>query len=407
MDSYKQPIKFIPIAIGLLWLLLIGFQLIRSMYIDAYTLPSSRIDILGYWLGFLISFFLGLRMVHQRQMMLVPICLVFVLIFYVIFIAITTAPSNSPLSMLISRYGLMMWFILGVGFTSILDIFKKTDNSSWKGQVRMAILVTLGILSVYALMFVQEVISNPVGTLSYQSVASNAIIFLLIFTCILITVWGSAPPIALSITFLALSVLMVIATAILQSKIIIAFFLGLSALFLVKIYINSKPLIRILILLFPLIGLYYFSRTELYESIVMAAQLLLFESGELSSLVNRFIILETFIDQFAVAPFFGHFEAERIVGLEVGYYPHSLPLSLMTHAGLLGTGLTSIILFSLFRVRGFYSPRIDPTERYLALLMLMIIGLATISSFFTWAPFWFMLGILCRRPNLYYEIKTN
>ena len=57
MNSYKQPIKFVPIAIGLFWLLLIGYQLIRSMFIDAYTLPSSHIDILGYWFGFLISFF--------------------------------------------------------------------------------------------------------------------------------------------------------------------------------------------------------------------------------------------------------------------------------------------------------------------------------------------------------------
>lgn len=401
MNSYKQPIKFVPIAIGLFWLLLIGYQLIRSMFIDAYTLPSSRIDILGYWFGFLISFFLGLRMIHQRQMMLVPICLVFVLIFYVIFIAITTAPSKSPLSMLISRYGIMMWFVLGVGFTAVLDILKNADSTSRKNKVRLLTLVTLGILSIYALTFSQEVISMPASTLSYQSVASNAIIFLLIFTCILITIWGIAPPIPLSIAFLALSIMLVIPTAILQSKIIVAFFMGLSILFLGQIYINSKLIVKSLVILSPLIGLYYFSQTELYENILIAAQLLLFESGELSSLVSRLSILETFIDQFAVAPLFGHFEAERIVGLEVGYYPHSLPLSLMTHAGLIGTALTTIILFLLFRARNLFSLSITPTEKYLALLMLMIIGLATISSFFTWAPFWFMLGILCRKPDLH------
>ena len=130
----------------------------------------------------------------------------------------------------------------------------------------------------------------PASTLSYQSVASNAIIFTNFYMYTNHNLGYSASNTSFN------SVLSIINNVSytycnITIKNYSCFFYGTINLILGQIYINSKLIVKSLVILSPLIGLYYFSQTELYENILIAAQLLLFESGELSSLVSRLSIL--------------------------------------------------------------------------------------------------------------------
>jgi O-antigen ligase len=121
--------------------------------------------------------------------------------------------------------------------------------------------------------------------------------------------------------------------------------------------------------------------------------------GELSSVTGRQSLISTFWNQFSVSPIFGHFEAELVSGIGYGWYLHSLPLSFLTHTGIIGFGLIVAILLILLHSR-LQRLQIYPWERRQALLMLLILGLATFTTFMTWPVFWFMLGVMCRKPEI-------
>ena len=118
---------------------------------------------------------------------------------------------------------------------------------------------------------------------------------------------------------------------------------------------------------------------------------------EFSSLSTRLDTLAHFPNQFSVSPIFGHFEAEVKAGPGRGYYMHSLPLSFLTHTGVVGTSLVVCIVgYSLTR-RLRLSHR-DHCDIMLVWLFAVIVGLGTISTFMTWSVFWFFLGLLVVRP---------
>ena len=86
-------------VIAIVWTALMGFQLLRSIRIDAYELSQGRIDLLGYWLAFLISLTLGLWLLERGRMMLVTLYLVMLLVTYItLVITLTARLSRSYLS---------------------------------------------------------------------------------------------------------------------------------------------------------------------------------------------------------------------------------------------------------------------------------------------------------------------
>ena len=246
----------------------------------------------------------------------------------------------------------------------------------------------------------------PVLTLSYQSAATSATIFLLTIACILITVWGSSLPLWLAATFLGISTVVAAAVALLQSTAIVALLLGLIAIFLGQRLRDSSYFGKIVSLFVITFGIAIFVQSDLFGIIADTTRFGVFFDngrGEFTSLTSRLRILGTFFDQFKVSPILGHFEAERAAGFEKGAYVHSLPLSFLTHTGVLGTSLVGLILFQLSRSRRASEIGMAPSERRLSFLLWVVFGLGTITSFLTWAPFWFMLGVLCRKPRKVFE----
>ena len=388
------------------YIILLGGQLILSMRIDAYELAQSRTDLFGYWFGFFLSSILALKMISNGSAMVSSILTVVVLLTYMSLVHFFTASSDSLISFLISRYGLLMWFVLGLGFSSTLGVLEERRNLQ---ITKLTILIILAFLGLLVSTFSFQIIQDPVLTLSYQSVASSASILLLMFACILNVVWGRALPLYLAFSYISIATIVVVATVLLQSTGIFILWLGIVISFLGQKVLDSGLGNLLLIVIILIILTYVLIQSEAFVMIATTTRFasFFFSDGELSSLTSRLEILETFTQQFSVSPIFGHFKAQVLAGFDEGRFIHSLPLSFLTHTGLIGTSLICLILFNLLYSRNPFRRGLEQSESRLAFLFLIVLALGSISTFLTWSVFWFMLGVLCRRPAKKYKRNKN
>jgi len=407
-DSKRGGLE-VPLALGLVFLITLGYQLIRSMRIDAYELTQTHADLIGYWLVLLISILLGLRLVQQGRIRFIPLFLVGFLIIYISFIIILTKPSHSIVDFLISRYGILLWFIMGIGFAGFLDVLRKSRQTKYLRVTRLMVIGALIFLGAQTVSFAQQYISSPEQSLRYQSVADNAAIFLMVIALTIDTLWCQKKPLLLSVAYLIVGTVLVAAIVLLQSTSIVVFWVGLSVIFFYKVLADSRFLEKMALGVFAAIAVVYLMNLEIFEVIARMTRFSVFFEGEgvfspvkdgrvFSSISNRFALLGTFIDQFSVSPLFGHFEAEVLAGAGQGRYLHSVPLSFLTHTGLLGTALFIIAFIFLLRGRVFVRDKIDPTEIQILRITILILVLGSISTFLTWSVLWFIMGVLCGRP---------
>ncbi len=124
-----------------------------------------------------------------------------------------------------------------------------------------------------------------------------------------------------------------------------------------------------------------------------------YDSGDLSSFSSRWqIIGDNALFHFSYSPIFGHTRVDALT-TGVGTYIHSLFLSVATHLGWVGFlvffALNCTIVLDL--VKNFYrnsactySGKAFIFFRIILLLLVILMGI--VSSFFTWLPYWFSLG---------------
>lgn len=376
-----------------------GFQLLRSIKIDAFELSQSRIDLLGYWLAFLMSLLLGLRLLNRGRIMLPPLFLVLTLVTYITLVITLTAPSHPIISFLISRYGVVMWFVLGIGFSAVVEILAVARRRGCVRNATKGVIVVLSILGLQAFSVALAILAEPVQTLSYQSVASSATLFLLIVAGVVVALWGQRTPIPVSLAYLGIGTVLAVAVALTQATSIVVLWIGIFVVFFGQSLRDRRLVGKATLLAIFLLGAGYFLQTEAYGNLTTKTRFAVFfaSSGEFTSWTSRVSLLSTFGDQFAVSPIFGHFEAEIVVGVGEGYYIHSVPLAFLTHTGLIGTILFFSTFLLLIQKRTFVRDGRDISEIYLGRMMWIILGVGTISTFLSWPPIWFMLGALCKR----------
>lgn len=111
-----------------------------------------------------------------------------------------------------------------------------------------------------------------------------------------------------------------------------------------------------------------------------------------SSISSRAAFAGSGAKQLAIAPMFGDLAADRIAGSPGGYI-HSL-LSVQTHLGAVGSVL--LLAYLLLRLNALYRAPASDIRKWLAPPVLLIAAAAT---FFTWMPFWFLVGALFCRPD--------
>lgn len=385
-------------VLSVAFVFVLSVQLMRSMQIDTYALVGTRLDLAGYAICHAIGAVLILRSIQTRRLMPDVVALGFLSIAYISVIVATTSLDTSLLAFLLSRFGILTWFMLGLGTAAAASyIHLPVGTRLARTQRNMFLLIAAAIgllLSIYALTY----LSYPVSSLSYQSVADSLIIIIIVMMIFTQVLWGGKVPLVVLIGLLFVGTLAVTAVARLQSTSIVGFWM-VSLLIYFWSALSKLPL-KYKILAFATVvggGVMYLSSDLFTETIAKTRFSEISDTGRFSSVDTRLSILADFGRQFAVSPIFGDFSAEVRANSGVGNYAHSL-VSFLSHTGVVGTTLVCVLLYFIFSRRWPVQRLAAPdVQQFFFMGAVLALGLAY--TFMTWQVLWFMLGFMCKTPT--------
>lgn len=392
-----------------LFYVILALQLIHTIKANAYGTSLSAIDVLGFIIALPMSTVLGLRLLMLGRLQIKAVSLVVILVFYIALIIAMTASNSDLISYFFTTSGLLPWFMIGIGVGGMLDVFRQARESQYADLARRLFILASLLASASFLPFTLDYLETPFRTLYYQAVANSASIFLVIAVSCIEALWGKRKPILVTGYFLTLSSILAAAVISMQSTSMAAIWLGLVLIFFWQQFWASNLFLKLLLVFGLASGIWYATNTQTFENIVTNTRFSELTAGSrasgFSSLSSRREILASFGDQFAISPISGHFEAEIQAGSGLGRYIHSLPLSFLTHTGIIGFTMISVILFLLLHRR--VSPRrdVDPSELQFGRVMLVVLVLGTFTAFMTWSVLWFTMGLLTLKPRTIVAVR--
>lgn len=380
---------------------ILGLQLLRTIHIDSYQMQETRLDILGYWMAQGVGFLLTLYMLHTRRLMVVPAFFVGMMIVYTSVVVFTTGSGISLVGFLVSRFGLLMWFSLGLAAGGMIHVMQRARVRGKGAKHRRVALIVLGIIAMLALDFSVGYFETFARTISYQPVANNSVILLLISIFVIEALWADKKPIWLVISYFVIGTVLAVAVASMQSTSIVVLWGVICLVLGLNVFMKLRVFWRLMLPPILLAALFAVWQSDIFIFWLERTRFAGVLDGDigLSSVSTRLAILDSFNDQFAIAPLLGHFRAEILAGTGVGLYVHNIPLSILTHTGIVGFGiiLVPIVATMIPRLTG---SRMDISEYQITRYIVILLVVGAQYTFFTWSIFWFLLGVLCKRPLL-------
>lgn len=372
-------------------------QLYRSITIDTYSLTQSRLDLVGFVICHAIGGVLIVRAIMSKRLMADATLLCGLLVTYIALIVTNTAVDTSLLDILLSRYGILTWLLLGLGTAAAASYIHLPTGSPQARTQRRLFLMAAVIMGALLVFFSLSYFSYPLFSPSYQAVANNLMIILLIMMVFFPIVWGEKVPITFLVGLIIVGTLTVTAVARMQSTSIVGFWVTALIVYfwgaLSKLSLRSKILGAVAVLG----GMAFYLSSDLFTQTLESTRFAnLLTGGRLSSIDSRLELLRDFGKQLSVSPIFGHFSAEVPAGSGIGNYPHTL-LSFLSHTGLIGTTILGTILFLIYS-RRLPLRRLGQPDLQQLMLMSVVLALGTAFAFMTWSVFWFMLGFMCKMP---------
>ena len=375
---------------------LLVFQLSYGAYVDIFSYSFSSLGAKLYQSLFLVGVALTLWGINRHQISIWNILLILFFFTYSSLVILTTSDAN-VVAFLVSRVGIFLWVSIGVGCAILikyLEVFFLKNNSI---GIQILYILILLLLPVPLMITLYEYMVSPVQTLHYQHSSNGAVILF----SLLIILHELAPKnsriFITKLIFLAQLTFCVATLSLTGSNSIVAFWLlALFCIFYTSISKMSFMMASIFLLLMIISSFIFFS-SIFFELIALNSRLSGIADGsfQISSITTRIELLKGFQEQFSVSPIFGNFMSEKHAGLDLGEYSHSIPLSLLTHTGLIGFILVSLILLIAILNR---LVLIGSSDKIIFLLFLGILGLGSLYAFLTWAPFWFFIGLVAVHP---------
>ena len=385
-------------VLSVVFVLVLCIQLMRSMVLDTYSLTGTRVDLAGYATCLAIGAALILRAVQNRRLMPNVVALGFLNIAYISVIVAATSLDTSLLAILLSRFGILTWFMLGLGTAAAASyIHLPVGTRLARTQRNMFLLAAAAVgvlLSLYSLTY----LSYPVSTLAYQAVADSQIIIIIVMMIFTQVIWGGKVPLAVLIGLVVVGTLAVTAVARQQSTSIVGFW-TVSLIIYFWSAVSKLPL-KYKLLAFATIvggGIMYLSSDLFTETIAKTRFSEVAGGGRLSSIDTRLSLLSDFGRQFSISPIFGDFSAEIRANSGRGNYAHSL-VSFLSHTGVVGTTLFCITLYFIFS-RRWPVRRLAAPDIHQFFFMSAVLALGMAYTFMTWQVLWFMLGYMCKTPT--------
>jgi hypothetical protein len=386
-NSPSFPFLAVGFFIAFVW------QINTSITVDAYELKGSRRDLMGFvaMAACMAPYLLMNRFWESLKL----VALAFTGLFLIHFFLMLLSAGLPTIPLFISRHGLVCWLAVGGMARVAVEELVRFARASSSPLPAFAMGTVAALAPLIPALSLNRYAVEVRSISTYQAIAGLAIT--LILTCLILLqgllqqerLARSRPFSALLMgSFFLSSLLLTYYVALTQSTAIVAIWLAATGAWLLP---NVKlSAIGSTVILLGLIALvWYLTADFIIDDLKTKTRFRDVFEGEwvVNSLEHRIRLLSVFWEQWMLSPIFGDYEADlKTVGR--GFYVHSLPLSLLTHTGLIGFILFSICLFDLFRGRKFTlrNPPLDLACFVISLLF------ASVATFFTWTPLWFFIG---------------
>ena len=392
--------------LALVYMAVMLLQIIRSMYVDAFEVVAGRVDLMGFALSVGIGMILTVYGVRNRLFFGFPILLIAIFLILLVF-NLKLNTEESIIALMISRYGILTWLLLGMWASlSLYAIRKLLDEGKRVFFARVGV-ISCGFVFLLLFFLAYSYIGyrdSVVSTVAYQIVSSNAIV-LICQLIIMLHVFMQSASISRKVAnfpiyiFLFVASYLVYAIALMQSTSIVAFWIVTLPMILFTLVTRKGLVLKGMALLF-IVVIGYVAMKWIFAGYLFEGTRLTGLSSDgvsnVSSLQSRLELLPMFWEQFMVSPVFGNYLAETRVGLYQGEYVHSIPLSLLTHTGIVGFLLLVAVWLYLYVSQQKWT---DINAVFTVRLFLIVSLLGMIYAFFTWQPFWFFLGFMSVRSK--------
>lgn len=396
--------------VGVVYLVALAMQLSMNIELVASDRAGTRIDLLGFVAMMSTGLVLAINEFGRGTLRARP-TLYFVAFGLYIAMVIAFTSDSQLIAVFLSKYGILTWALGGSFAALAINAISRRLLRSPGGFGLWRLLVhSLPATMLCIVLFpLRGYMANPVPIESYQFAAANATV-LCIVVLIAAAQWAPAKAglafLIEGVILLGLGTIVAYLVSRMDSMSIVLVWTILAVLYVRTSGAKLPARNAILFVSILMAGAVGSLGTGAFADLVENTRFRELAQGNLniSSLASRLDLLPTFWSQFRISPLVGHFEAEVMAGYLPGEYVHSLPLSLLTHAGVIGTLIFAAATFSTIRtsVADSDAQGLRRPERALVRhIFLGILSVAAMTTFFLWIPFWFMVGFLLLRHRSY------
>ena len=393
--------------VGVAYLLALAAQLSMNVGLVVTNSAGSRLDLLGFVAMMSIGFVLALHELLRGTLRTRPALLYGAFAVYLSVVIVFTSQTQL-LATFLSKYGILTWTLAGAFAALSIDSISRrlATGSGGRGMWPLIALAIPVLMFCILLLQLRDYVASPHPVESYQFAAANLTV-LFIATLAAAHYWASPGRKMFFMTqgllLLGLGTALTYLVSRMNSTSIVLVWALLAPLYLRASGVRLGKVRALLFVSIVLVGLLWALSSGAFAEFLENTRFREIAQGEimLSSLSNRLALVPTFWSQFAISPVVGHYEAEVLAGYMPGEYVHSMPLSLLTHTGVIGSTIFVAATFSLLRCDTRHDKLEQNEGRALAqAFFYVVLAVATISTFFTWIPMWFMIGFLLVRRRL-------
>lgn len=392
--------------LAIAYLLALTLQISTNLGLAVSGGEGTHQDLLGFVAMLVLGPILALREYRRHTF---SILAVFTLLLFWVLLSVNLffTSSSQLISIFLSKYGIVTWCIAG-GFASLAVSTVAADrgNAVERRRLKRAVFTLPMVMLLLVYLNLRDYASSPYIVESYQFAATNLTILLAV-VLMAAAHWSVVSRAGAAAAGFQAALLIIIGTYLAylvarmnSTSIVLVWtvFLLLFAAFMGHRLMLGK---RSLLIGSLVLGAIWFKGTGTFATFIDSTRFAQADDGNsgLSSILSRSELVRTFSTQFKVDPIFGNFSAEVVAGFRQGQYVHSVPLSLLTHTGVLGFVLFVLAIVSLIRrqraaIAVTSRARSTVGQRFSLYLFYAVLVIGAWTAFFTWIPLWFMIGYI-------------
>ena len=387
----------VELSLSYLSLLVLGTFLITSFSLEVKGFSPSRIHLLML-LSFVLICLPNNINAFLSGKLNITYLIIIILFFFLTLFNVLRSSNPDILSVSISRYGIVLWFYIGISSAVSLMTIQKRGIKKINTFCFYSLSLLLIYFSLTSIPYVDFFMK-----LNYQFIATQISLISILLTFFLILSISTSNYLKIIIFITSTSSSSYVSLLAGSNAILAIWFTILIIFFIfffqVRQYSNRTEkqnlLLRYIFFLLIFLFLVYFflpyiTQGTRLETINQSIFLV-------SSVESRLSFIPNFLDHFSVNPIFGNWDSEILSGSESGEYIHSILLSLLTHTGIVGFLLISTcMLGQIFSNSKASNLFIIMNSTYLISFFL----LGSLIAFMTWQVFWFVLGL-----NIYNQMR--